>query len=224
MAETSFDYMNPTVPSGQTIHPMPLVRATADTIKGFGEIVTDYKNHSVPIVTWPHTGWRKVDAGTGNEGGYAEGIFNFWWEGDVLFGENEAVNDRYILGWSELPEIADTKNPSPNRNQLLIWHANHHPDGGQMFYPLDNQPFIAALARTGDDMKPEDWVAFYCDGSFGICIDPSIWHEAITPLSQSARFFDKQGKVHARISCDFPQEFGTLLSVPLNLDEMQESL
>ena len=29
------------------------------------------------------------------------------------------------------------------------------------------------------------------------------------------RFFDKQGKVHARISCDFTKEFNSLLQVPL---------
>ena len=72
-------------------------------------------------------------------------------------------------------------------------------------------------------MKPEDWVAFYCDGSFGICIDAGIWHEAITPLVPKARFFDKQGAVHARVSADFPKEFGVLLSVPLDLKMMQES-
>jgi ureidoglycolate hydrolase len=59
-------------------------------------------------------------------------------------------------------------------------------------------------------------VAFYFDGSQGICIHPSVWHEAIIPLTDNARFYDKQGKVHARISCDFGKEFGVLLSVPLH--------
>lgn len=224
MQAREFDYMNPDLPAGLDIHRMPLVRATAENLEGFGEIVTDYKTHPVEIVTWPHQGWRPVDVGTGNEGGYAVGEFRFWWQGDFLYAENEAVNDRYILGWSKLPEHASETPSEDSRDQLLMWHANHHPDGGQLFYPLDGSPFVAALAKTDDNMKPEDWVAFYCDGSFGICIHPSIWHEAIMPLSDSARFYDKQGKVHARISCDFAREFGTLLSVPLNLEEMRETL
>lgn len=222
-ADTPIDYMNPDVPKDLPLFEMPLIRATPETFAGYGTIVTDFANHPVPITQWPHTGWRKVDAGTGDEGGYKDGIFDFWWEGDVLLGENMAVKSKYILGWSERPEVARRDAESPNRSQLLIWHANHHPDGGQLFYPLDNRPFVAALAKTGDDMKPEDWVAFYFDGSFGICIDAGIWHEAITPLSERSRFYDKQGAVHARVSADFPKEFGCLMAVPLDLDKLQES-
>ena len=126
-----------------------------------------------------------------------------------------AIDNKYVLGWSTDPAEARTDNPDPDRSQLLIWHGNYHPDGGQLFYPLDNRPFVTAVARAGDDMRPEDWVAFYCDGSFGICLHAGIWHEAIVPLSPLARFYDKQGAVHARISAHFPKEFGVLLSIPL---------
>jgi ureidoglycolate lyase len=34
-------------------------------------------------------------------------------------------------------------------------------------------------------------------------------------VSPTGRFFDKQGKVHARVSCDLAREFGMLLAVPL---------
>ena len=214
-----FDYMNPVVPKDLPHFDLPLIKATAENFAEYGTIVTDYANHPVPIVPWPHSGWRTLDAGTGDEGGYKEGIFEFWWQGDFLLGENKAVNDKYILGWCTNPENAQLDNPTPDRSKLLIWHANHHPDGGQLFYPLDNKPFIAAFANTGDDMKPEDWVAFYCDGSFGICIHPGVWHEAITPLAPMGRFYDKQGAVHARVSADFPAEFGTLLSIPLILPD-----
>ena len=213
--DVRFDYMNPQVPEDLPHFEIPLIKATPENFAAYGTIVTDYEKHPVPIVTWPHSGWRPVDAGTGNEGGHKEGIFEFSWQGDVLIGENKAVQDKYILGWSTNPEKAKLDNPTPDRSRLLVWHANHHPDGGQLFYPLDNQPFIAALANTGDDMQPEDWVAFYCDGSFGICIHPGIWHEAIVPLTAKASFYDKQGAVHARVSADFPAEFGVLLSVPL---------
>jgi ureidoglycolate lyase len=210
-----FDYLNPDVTPDLPHFEMPLVQATPASFASYGTIVTDYKTHKVPITKWPHSGWRKVDAGTGDEAGHKEGVFEFWWQGDVLFGENKAVQDRYILGWSVAPELARIDNTTPDRTRLLMWHANHHPDGGQMFYPLDGTPFVAALACTGDDMQPKDWVAFYCDGSFGICLNAGIWHEAIAPLSPKARFYDKQGAVHARVSADFPREFGVLMSVPL---------
>jgi nucleoside-diphosphate-sugar epimerase len=51
--------------------------------------------------------------------------------------------------------------------------------------------------------------------SCGLYINSDIWHEGVFPLAERGRFFDKQGKVHARISTDFPKEFGCLLSVPL---------
>ncbi|OUS27804.1 ureidoglycolate hydrolase ['Osedax' symbiont bacterium Rs2_46_30_T18] len=211
------DYMNPQVPKGLPRFDVPLIMASQSSLAGYGSMVTDYANHHVPITPWPVSGWRPLDIGTGDEGGYKEGLFDFYWQGDILFGENKAVEDKYILGWSTSPENARVDNPNPDRSKLLIWHANYHPDGGQLFYPLDNKPFIIALANTGDDMKPQDWVAFYCDGSFGVCIDPGVWHEAIFPLQPRAEFYDKQGAVHARVSADFPREFGVLLAIPTPL-------
>jgi len=38
---------------------------------GSSAIVTDFMNHPVPITQWPHSGWRPVDPGTGDEGGYS---------------------------------------------------------------------------------------------------------------------------------------------------------
>ena len=203
------------VPSGLPAHEPRLVRATAESLAGYGTIVTDPDNHKVEIVRWPAAGWRPIDPDTGDEAGTTEGVFSFWWQGEVLYGRNEAVDDEYLLGWSKDPAHASETAASPDRSQVLIWHVNYHPDGGQMFYPLDGQPFVVPLAMPGDDVKPEDFVAFYFDGSFGVCIHPNIWHEGVFPLSERARFFDRQGKVHARVSCNFPREFGCLLSVPL---------
>ncbi|NQV98315.1 MAG: ureidoglycolate lyase [Rhodospirillales bacterium] len=214
---TPIDYMNPPVPDALPLYEIPIIRATAENFKDFGSLVTEPETHPVEIVQWPQPGWRPVDAGTGDEGGYAEGTFKFRWQGDVLYGENQAVDDRYLMGWSTQPGQASTETATVARRQLIIWHANYHPDGGQLFYPTDGQPFVTALAPPGDDLKLEDWVAFYCDGSFGICIHPNIWHEAIAPLADEGSFYDKQGKVHGRISCNFADEFGHFLAVPLTL-------
>jgi len=61
----------------------------------------------------------------------------------------------------------------------------------------------------------EQVIALWCDGSRGLYIHPGIWHEGIFPAAQRQRFLDRQGRVHARVSCDLAAEFGVYLSVPL---------
>jgi ureidoglycolate hydrolase len=98
---------------------------------------------------------------------------------------------------------------------MLLWHANYHPDGGQLFFPLEPRPFLVPLARPGDDVRPEDFVGFRFDGRRGLYIHPNVWHEGVFALAGCQRFHDEQGAVHARVSVDFPREFGCLLEAPL---------
>ncbi len=198
---------------------IPLRRATAESLRGYGELVSDPESRAIEIVPWPVPGRRPLDPGTGDEGGTTEGIFEFWWSGDVLEGRNNAVDDQYVLGWTREPEAASRERATVPRSQVLLWHANYHPDGGQLFFPLDGGPFVAPLAPPGDEVRPEHFVGFYFDGSAGLYIHPGVWHEAMFPFADRARFFDRQGKVHARISCDFKKEFGRYLSVPLAAPE-----
>ncbi|MFQ5971062.1 MAG: ureidoglycolate lyase [Alphaproteobacteria bacterium] len=188
---------------------VPLVEATPENFTPYGRIERSFDRAEVEIVTWPAQGWRPVDPGTGNEGGVTEGRFEVWWEGDILRGRNTAVGGDYVLGRGA---DAVVKGARPS---VLIRHANYHPDGGQVFFPRNREPFVMPLALPGDDVRPEHFVAFYCDGTFGVNIHPGIWHEAVFPLAEKASFDDKQGRVHARISCDFVDEFGVYLSIPL---------
>lgn len=194
--------------------PVPLVIADEAALRGYGHLVDAPEHHEVEIVQWPAQGWRPIDEGTGDEGGTVEGIFHCRWEADVLRACNEAVGGDYVLGWRDsrtgAPENADRQDPS-----VLLWHMNYHPDGGQLFFPLDAKPFVVPLALPGDDIRPENVVAFWCDGTRGIYIHPGIWHEGVFPVAGEQRFLDRQGKVHARVSCDFGAEFGVYLSVPM---------
>ncbi|TNE35416.1 MAG: ureidoglycolate hydrolase [Alphaproteobacteria bacterium] len=209
------DYLNPDIPPGLDQLEVPVVVATNESLEGYGCLVEDYKNFPVEIVTWPVTGRRMVDEGTGNQGGLAEGIFEFWWEGDVLWGRNNAVEDTYVLGFSTDPNEGAEARATARNDQVLLWHANYHPDGGQLFYSLDGSPFMVPLALPGDDVQPEDFISFFCDGSKGLYIHPDIWHEGVFPIAPKGRFYDRQGKVHARVSVNFAEEFGVLLRVPL---------
>ena len=68
------------------------------------------------------------------------------------------------------------------RERVLIWRANYHPDGGQLFQPLGESGFIVPLALPGDDVTPEKFVSFWCDGSRGLYLHPNVWHGAVIPL------------------------------------------
>lgn len=211
------NYLDPDVPGTLPWHDVPLVRATEASLRGYGLLVEEPRGHPIEIVTWPQPGWRTMDPGTGNEGGTTSGIFDFWWDGDTLYGKNQAVaSNFYLLGWSRNPdELKSRPGIAADRSRILLWHANYHPDGGQLFFPLNSEAFVCPLALPGDDVRPDQFVAFYVDGGKGLYVHPNVWHEAVFPLAERASFHDEQGRVHARISCNFAREFGVFLNVPL---------
>jgi len=87
---------------------IPLIQATNENLKGYGYLVDDYDQTEIEITTWPRKGWRDIEKGTGNEGGITEGPFETWWQGDILYGRNNAVEHKsdydkdgqYLLGYT----------------------------------------------------------------------------------------------------------------------------
>ena len=208
------DYMHPDLPAALRWERLRVVDATPESLEGYGKLLQSPDEVEVEIVRWPAQGWRPVDEDSGDEAGTTEGIFVSKWDGEILYGSNEAVGGEYVLGYAQAPEIALAGGEhSPQR--ILMWHANYHPDGGQLFFPQDAQPYLVPLALPGDDVQPSDFVCFRFRGDQGCYIHPNIWHEGVFAISGSQRFFDRQGKVHARVSIDFAREFGCLLELPL---------
>lgn len=208
------DYLNPNLPDGLPHVRMPLVDATSETIHGYGRLVENSEECPIEIVRWPAQGRRPIDSGTGDQGGTTEGVFISEWQGDILYGRNQAVGGHYILAYARAPELARTDHAcAPMR--MLLWHANYHPDGGQLFFPMERRPFYVPLALPGDDVTPQRFVCFRFDGRQGLYIHPNIWHEGVFGLEGTQRFFDRQGAVHARVSVDFAREFGCLLEAPI---------
>lgn len=216
MTQQPIDYLSPDVPEQLPWHEVALIVANDETVADYGCLVDDPENFDIEIVQWPAQGWRPVDAGTGDEAGVVEGIFHSEWQGEVLYGRNDAVQGNYILGWSTNPGNADRNAKLEAPQRVLLWHLNYHPDGGQLFYPLDRQPFVVPVAMPGDDLGLDDIVAFWCDGSRGLYIHPGIWHEGVFPATRQQSFRDRQGRVHARVSCNVAAEFGVFLNVPLS--------
>jgi ureidoglycolate lyase/seryl-tRNA synthetase len=206
----------PSIESGAVrAHRVPLVVADAETLRGYGHIVPDFATGDVTIVTWPQPGWRAVVPGTGNEGGVVEDRFEMVRRGEMQHAVNHAVGRSYITGWFSDPATASETRVPANTQRIYTHEANYHPDGGQIFSPIDGAAFVALLAKPGDDITPDDFVAFYCDGSFGLHIDPGVWHQPVFPVGERASFDNKQGRVHCCIAVDFVTEFGCYLEVPL---------
>ena len=197
------------------IHATPLVTATAASLSGYGCLVDDPKTFPIEIVRWPAQGWRPIDENSGDQGGVVEGLFEFCWKGEILYARNNAVGDSYLFGWSNWPEEAAASPSGRVRERALIWRANYHPDGGQLFYPLNGHGFVVPLALPGDDVTPDRFVTFFCDARCGLYLHPNVWHGALVPLDDQAEFLDRQGRVHARVSVNFVEEFGCYLGAPL---------
>ena len=196
-------------------HKTQLAVATDASLQGYGQLVDQPASFPIEIVRWPAQGWRPVDENSGDQGGVTEGLFEFAWRGETLFARNNAVGDSYLFGWSTWPEEARTEGPTTVRERALIWRANYHPDGGQLIWPAGGQSFVVPLALPGDDVTPQAFTSFWCDGSRGLYIRPDVWHGAFVPHDDEATFLDRQGRVHARVSVDFAKEFGCYLAVPL---------
>ena len=212
---TSPDYMNPALPAGLQRIQIPIIKATQETVKGYGFLVSDPAQCIIEISRWPAQGWRPVDTDSGDEGGTKEGVFYSEWKGDILYGSNEAVGGKYILGYSTEPaDASDAHSALPEK--ILMWHANYHPDGGQLFFPLDGQPYLVPVALPGDDIQVKNFICFLCDGHEGLYIHPNIWHEGVFSINGKQRFLDRQGAVHARVSVDFAREFQCLLEISLS--------
>ncbi len=212
-----FDFLNPNLAPGLPSVRMPIVDATDAGLEGFGRLVSDAAQCHVEIVRWPSSGSRPVDEDTGDQAGTTEGVFISEWNGDILYGRNEAVGGHYILAYATDPaEAREGHLRDPGR--MLLWHANYHPDGGQLFFPLDRQPFYVPLALPGDDITPERFICFRFAGDQGLYIHPGIWHEGVFTRRGRQRFFDQQGAVHARVSVDFAREFGCLLEARWGAD------
>jgi ureidoglycolate lyase len=198
-----------------SVHRARWIEATDESLRGYGRIVADYAREAVTIVTWPQPDWRPIVPGTGNEGGIVEDCFAMERRGEIQHAVNKAVGRSYITGWYADPATASEERQPAATDRIYTHEANYHPDGGQVFFPRDRTPFVALLARPGDYIRPDDFAAFFCDGSFGIHIDPGVWHQPVFPLAPVAVFDDKQGRVHACVAVNFVSEFGCYLEVPL---------
>eukprot|EP00746_Dinoflagellata_sp_MGD_P001499 gnl/MRDRNA2_/MRDRNA2_102829_c0_seq1.p1 gnl/MRDRNA2_/MRDRNA2_102829_c0~~gnl/MRDRNA2_/MRDRNA2_102829_c0_seq1.p1 ORF type:complete len:267 (-),score=50.16 gnl/MRDRNA2_/MRDRNA2_102829_c0_seq1:85-885(-) len=226
---TKDNFKDPKLPAGLEIQDVPLTIATDESLKGFGRIVRDPSEFTVEsknfeIVPWPVQGWRSLDPGTGDEAGTTEGHFDVFWKGDFFYGHNLAIatdHNQYLDGLGAKPEDASHTEPVGDGHSIYLWMSDYHPDGAQLFWPLQPIPFVVCLgkAECGDDVTPGDMRAFYVEAGLGAYFHPGTWHNGVyvAPEHAPARFLTRQGKVHARVSASWAVEFKKLLRLPLKL-------
>ncbi len=194
---------------------MPLVVATDESVEGYGVLVERPEDIDIEIVRWPATGWRPVDEDSGDEAGWVEGIF---------LGTGKATSYtaamkpyQVITCWAGQHQtrlwLAVIRRPATDP-RLFCGTLTIIPMADSYSF-LDKGAFVVPVALPGDDLHPEQVIALWCDGSRGLYIHPGVWHEGIFPVTDSQSFLDRQGRVHARVSCDLAEEFGVYLSVPL---------
>ena len=121
------------------------------------------------------------------------GEFELWWEGDYYRGRNKAVsttNNTYLAAFGLHPDQAVAQKPSPrlgspseqnkspSTEEVFLWMSDYHPDGGQLFWPLDppDAPFVVCLGKNthGDDVRSAHYQYRFQQGDFfalrqGIC-------------------------------------------------------
>jgi hypothetical protein len=193
-------------------HSVPLVPLSRSAAKGLGTLISSIDEAEIRQRRWHPSGRRPVTSG--GYGDTVEGPFDIYWQGEMMFSQNNAVGRADLLGWSVDPSEARDDREAPDRSRLLVDEVNYHDDGGQAFI-APSVPTVFLLAPPGDDVKPDDFVAFYSDGTYGMNMDPGVWHTAPLPLAERATYDNKQGSIHATVALWAREEWGLLLDVPL---------
>ena len=119
-------------------------------------------------------GRRPLHPGTGKGADIVQVRVEKYWDGDLCKQINKSRPEE------TQGRLAATSSSPDNRSHVLCRGVNYHPDSGQVFWPTARNAFVMHLALPGDDVKLEDFVAFYFDGSCGFQIKPGKHHNNST--------------------------------------------
>lgn len=71
---------------------------------------------------------------------------------------------------------------------VAIRMMERHPLGSQAFMPLDNRPYLVAVAPNGPNDRPGEPVIFLASGLQGVNYAPNTWHHPLIALQAESRF------------------------------------
>jgi len=210
-----YEFFSEKIPDYLSVVEVPVISGTEETLKDYCNIVENYNDTKVINNKWPKVKGRPIDDNTGDQALPTEGIFEFKYDEKFCYAKNNSVpNGDYITGVI-----------NKTRTAIYTREANYHPCGGQIVYPYNgNEPFIMLLSKACDDIVPHDFVAFFCNGSFGVQILPNVWHQPVYPMTNNVEFLNKQCSVHACVTIDTIKEFNTLLKIDItHLNEISNT-
>ena len=211
------------IPDDIKIYEVPIIKATETSIKDYGKFVYNFENEKVINKVWPkpielllnedgtYKYTRTVDNNTGDEALPTIGVFKSYYSNNYCYSTNTSVrNGEYIIGVK--PEI------EKYTNNIYTREMNYHLCGGQIIKNREKIPFLLLLSKANDFIKPEDCYLFHFDGSCGFQIYPNIWHQPLYPIigeNIECITDNSQCSVHSCVSCDFVNEFNTLLQIKI---------
>jgi ureidoglycolate lyase len=76
----------------------------------------------------------------------------------------------------------------PFKPPVAIEMMERHPLGSQAFMPLDNRPYLVAVAPNRPDDRPGEPVIFLASGVQGVNYAPNTWHHPLIALEAESRF------------------------------------
>ena len=153
-----------------------------------------------------------MDEDTGDEAGTTEGVFVSRWQGDILYGQNEAVGGHYVLAYGTDPRPGARRPCTRSRPACCCGMPTTTRMAGSFSFRWSTQPFYVPLALPGDDITPERFVCFRFLGRSAVSTStPTSGTKASSRRAAASVSLDKQGAVHARVSVDFAREFGCLV-------------
>lgn len=202
------------------VYNVPVVIATPESLGILGRLIDNFEQEECKVVPWPRGSHQRPLMKNTGVGANTYEDFIVWWEGSHVHGENKAVNSgRYTTGIVH-PGKSDT---------LLVREMNYHPDGEQLIFPKQIEPFIVVMGIPGDEISYADtktvqrngqqtvkFIAYWFDGTKGLVIHPNVWHQPPIPLTPKQIFLDKQAQTHACVGYDSLKEHKLWLGVHLH--------
>ncbi len=81
----------------------------------------------------------------------------------------------------------------PRPAPIAIEVMERHPDGSQLFYPLQDRPWLVVVCS--DPRAPDSYRAFAASGRQGVNYARNIWHHPLLVLDADSRFMvvDRSG-------------------------------
>ncbi|KAL1504416.1 hypothetical protein AB1Y20_010822 [Prymnesium parvum] len=228
------------------VHAVPLRLATPEALAPYGTVFTDWDAERCRLQRWPARGWRPVAAGdeagctsgsftlawshgahAASNSAVAHGDYVFAWstrDAALAAAASPAPPSPPSNGSSPSPPSPSSPasaDASGRGEHAYLWsEINYHACGSQLFFTPDAAVLLLLALppphRAPDDVRPDDFRAFYCPAGLGVNVDAFVWHSPpIATTDGQVAMRTRQARVHSKIYYDPLQEHGVLLQVPL---------